>query len=42
MPIRTARQLWLDDTQEGMPAQATEVTTARQRLKEIVHVNNNE
>jgi hypothetical protein len=42
MPIRTTRRLWLDDIQEGMPAQATETAMARQRRMEIVHVDNNE
>jgi hypothetical protein len=37
------RRLWLDDVQEGMPAQATETVMARQRApKEIAHVDNNE
>jgi hypothetical protein len=42
MPIRTTRRLWLDDIQEGKPAPATEIAMARPRLKEIVHVDNNE
>jgi hypothetical protein len=42
MPIRITRRLWLGGIQEEMPAQATETQTARQRFKEIVHVDNNE